>query len=208
MRQSLDRVLQACALFLVAALAIMPAAAPLPVSAGAEPHYDKDTGYRISRYRAATPDDVPGGIRIGIDDVERVVREENAILVDVMPSTGAGFDPKTGTWRLIKTHDHIPGSTWLPDVGRGHISKVLDNYFRSNLERLTGGDKTRPLLIYCQSDCWMGWNAVQRAASYGYERIYWYPDGIDGWRDWEKSFEPAKPVPVDVKPATKPSTAK
>ena len=47
----------------------------------------------------------------------------------------------------------------------------------------------------------MGWNAVKRAAGYGYTSLYWYPDGTDGWRDWDKPFEAAVPVPVEVAPA-------
>lgn len=168
-----------------------------------DPFYDPVTGYRTEHYRAATPSDVPGGTKIEIEDIDRLTTEiaepgERALLVDVMPSTGAGYDPDTGQWRLIKQHGHIPGSTWLPDVGRGQISAELDSYFRSNLARLTGGDFDKPIIIYCQSDCWMGWNAVQRAAGYGYKNIYWYPDGIDGWRDWDREFEPAEPLPVSV----------
>ncbi|MEO1544805.1 MAG: rhodanese-like domain-containing protein, partial [Pseudomonadota bacterium] len=122
----------------------------------------------------------------------------NAILIDVMPATGFGYSPKTGKWRLSQVHDHIEGSAWLPDVGRGHITDELETYFKSNLDRLTNGNKAQPLIIYCQSDCWMAWNAVQRAAKYGYTKLYWYPDGIDGWRDYDRELIPAKAIPVDV----------
>ena len=87
----------------------------------------------------------------------------------------------------------------MPDVGRGRVTPALECYFRQNLVRLTGGDKAKPIVLYCQSDCWMAWNAVRRAAGYGYTRLYWYPDGIDGWRDWERKAEPAEPVPLDPK---------
>lgn len=169
-------------------------------TAGASAH-DPETGYRIAHYRAAVPPEVPGGTRIWLDDIDRLVKDDDAVLLDVMPATGFGYDPRTGRWRLSKIHDNIPGSVWLPDVGRGRISAELDRYFRENLERLTGGDTSRALIVYCQSDCWMGWNAVQRAAGYGYRKIYWYPEGIDGWRDWEREFDKAVPVPVDVSKA-------
>ena len=39
----------------------------------------------------------------------------------------------------------------------------------------------RLLVIYCQADCWMSWNAAKRALSYGYPNVAWYPDGTDGW---------------------------
>jgi len=191
----------ACGLVVICSSGLSYMGVPAVVAhAASSAKYDRATGFRIKHYRAATPDDVPGGIRVEIDELEKILVAEDVVLVDVMPATGAGYDPKTGVWRLARTHEHIPGSTWLPDVGRGLISDELDAYFRTNLDRLTGGDKARPLVIYCQSDCWMGWNAVQRAAGYGYATIYWYPDGIDGWRDWEKPFAPAKAVPVDVSP--------
>ena len=109
------------------------------------------------------PANVPGGTRIGIDDVDRLVKDK-AILLDVMPSEGAGLIPATGQW-ATKGHDNIPGSVWLPDVGRGRLDDRLQHYLIENLKRLTAGDMTRALIVYCQSDCWMGWNAVQRIAA-------------------------------------------
>lgn len=182
-------------MFLLFALALTP-----PRADGTEPghgsEFDPATGYRIARYRAALPDDAPGAIRIFVPDVEALVKDKKAILLDVMASDGAGPDPVTGQWRLSKTHDHIPGSTWLPDVGKGRLDARLVAYLRSNLERLTGGDRSRAIIIYCQSDCWMSWNAVKRAAALGYTSLYWLPEGTDGWRDWDGRLVPAVPEPV------------
>jgi PQQ-dependent catabolism-associated CXXCW motif protein len=158
--------------------------------------YDTQTGFRIKHYRSATPDDVPGGKRIDIGAVDDLLAEGNAVLLDVMPSTGASFSPRTGKWRLSQKHDNIPGSVWLPDVGLGTIPPELQRFLAGNLERITGGDLSRPLIVYCQSDCWMAWNAVQRIAGLGYRTIYWYPDGIDGWRDFDRELVPAIPTPV------------
>ena len=38
------------------------------------------------------------------------------------------------------------------------------------------------LVIYCQANCWMSWNAAKRALSYGYPNVAWYPEGTDGWQ--------------------------
>lgn len=168
----------------------------LPASAETGAHFDPATGFRISRYRAPTPLSVPGATTITVDDVKPLVRDEQAVLIDAMPSEGAGPDPETGTWRLSKKREHIPGSVWLPDVGRGTLTPEMDAYFRANLERLTEGDRTRPIIVYCIADCWMGWNAAKRAAEYGYARVHWMPDGSDGWRDWEGTLVPAEPVPL------------
>ena len=171
-----------------------------PAVAGAgqhEQHFDAKTGYRIAHYRAPVHKDVPGAKRIWIDELENVMAKRQPILVDVMAAEGAGPDPKTGAWRLSKTREHIPGSHWLPDVGKGKLTPSLSHYFRSNLERLTGGDKTRAIVIYCQADCWMGWNATRRVVGWGYTDVYWYEDGTDGWRDDDGAFAPATPIPVE-----------
>lgn len=159
-----------------------------------EPSFDPITGYRIAHYRAAVPDSVPGGTRVDRDRVDHLIKE-GAILLDVMPSEGAGADPQTGAWRLSRPHQSIPGATWLPDVGRGVLKDGFESYLKNNVARLTSGDLKKPLIVFCQSDCWMGWNAVQRIAKLGYAAIYWFPEGTDGWLEWgDRKLAPIEPV--------------
>lgn len=162
----------------------------------AEPEFDAVTGYRILRYRTPVPETVPGGTRITAAEINDLVKKQDAVLIDVMPSDGAGLDTGTGQWRMTKPRQDIPGSVWLPDAGKGELSPAMDQYFRDNLAKLTGGNPARAVILYCQSDCWMSWNAVKRAASFGYTSLYWFPEGSDGWRDWDGSFAEAVPVPV------------
>lgn len=179
------------------AIAILMVSATLATAASGETsHFDPDTGFRISRYRAPTPDNAPGATTVDSEDVQRLLRDEAAVLVDVMPAEGAGPDPATGAWRLSKPRENIPGSVWLPDVGRGALSPEMKTYFKDNLAKLTADDRSRALIVYCQADCWMGWNAAKRAASLGYTRVYWYPGGTDDWRDWEGKLVPASAVPL------------
>lgn len=167
-----------------------------PATADETAAFDAGTGFRIARYRAPVNQTPPGGQRISIDELDRLVASETVVLLDVMPAEGGGTDPVSGEWRLVRTRDNIPGSVWLPDVGRGDLSLGMDRYFRDGLQRLTGGDMSRAIVVYCQSDCWMAWNAVKRASSYGYSRLYWYPEGTDGWRDNDRAVVSARPVPV------------
>lgn len=171
--------------------------------AGSDPDFDPDTGYRIAHYRAPVPHEVPGGTVVEMEEIDRLVAHDHALLVDVMPTEGPGADPRTGRWTLARPHASIAGAVWLADVGRGRIDARLEAYFRDNLARLTGGDTARPVVVFCQSDCWMAWNAVQRAARWGYTRLYWYRDGIDGWRDWDRPLAPAQPVPMAPAPASR-----
>jgi PQQ-dependent catabolism-associated CXXCW motif protein len=167
-----------------------------PAAIAEEPEFDEATGYRVSRYRSPVPNNVPGGNTISAADVAVLIKDKNALLVDVMPSDGAGLDPATGEWHLTKPRQNIPGSVWLPDVGRGQLTPAMDEYFRDSLTKLTAGNVSRAVIVYCQADCWMSWNAVKRAASYGYTALYWFPEGSDGWRDWDGTFTEAKPVPL------------
>lgn len=177
------------------ALALFASLPTTAIPAGAS-KFDPVTGYRIARYRAPVPASAPGGTRLWVDEVERLVAERSVILIDVMASTGPGPDSKTGAWRMSKPRNHIPGSVWLPDVGKGKLGARLLAYFKDNLARLTDGDNSHPILIYCQADCWMSWNAVKRAAELGYTKIYWYPEGTDGWKEWNGALTPAHPVPL------------
>jgi PQQ-dependent catabolism-associated CXXCW motif protein len=90
---------------------------------------------------------------------------------------------------------NIPGSIWLPDTGYGDLAPATQEYLRMNLERATGGDRTRPLVIYCLRDCWMSWNAAKRILSMGYTHVAWYPDGTDGWTDKLLPVVEAQPEP-------------
>ena len=43
----------------------------------------------------------------------------------------------------------------------------------------------------------MSWNAAKRAVEDGYTRVFWYPDGVDGWAAAGGALEPAEPRPAD-----------
>jgi PQQ-dependent catabolism-associated CXXCW motif protein len=175
-------------------------------ASAADNFFDPTSGYRIAHYRSPVPETVDGGTRIFAADVEQLIAQKHAVLIDAMPSEGGRADAETGEWHMLVPHSNIPGSTWLPDVGKGDITPMFEAYFKDNLERLTAGDKSRAIIFYCVSDCWMSWNATKRAASLGYSSLYWFPEGTDGWRDWGGTLTIAKPVPLSTH--TKTGTAK
>jgi hypothetical protein len=50
----------------------------------------------------------------------------------------------------------------------------------------------------------LSWNAVKRAIRYGYRKVYWFADGIEGWR--AAGFETATiETPIAVTAAAPPS---
>ncbi len=102
--------------------------------------------------------------------------------------------PAGTIWR-DKKREHLPGSVWLPNVGYGILNAEVDGYFRRGLEEASGARRDTPLVFYCQTDCWMSWNAAKRAMEYGYTSVSWYPAGSDDWAKAGLPIEEATPKP-------------
>lgn len=170
---------------LLSAMAMTMALSAPPEAAAAGdaliPGVDPKTGFRMQRYRAPTPDSLPGGTVTGTAGVRAAMSDGRTLLIDVYPPKGAGPDPLDGSWRYSETRETIPGAVWLPEVGRGFLEPDYEAYFRRNLDALTAGDKQRPLLFFCTADCWQGWNAARRAILWGHTAVSWYPGGSDQW---------------------------
>lgn len=171
------------------ALAVM--AAPV-LAQPAEPD-----GYRMDHYRAPVPASLAGAVTIEAEQAHQLWSEDKAAFVDVWPRPPKPEGLPEGTiWREPKRQS-IPGSIWLPNVGYGALADVTEDYFRRGLVTATGGDLARPIVVFCLEDCWMSWNAAKRALGYGYETVYWMPDGTDGWAFYDYPLErvDAEPEP-------------
>jgi PQQ-dependent catabolism-associated CXXCW motif protein len=137
--------------------------------------------YRMDNYRAPVPATLKGARVVTTAEAEKLWREKGAIFLDVMPRLPKPEKlPKGTIWR-DKPRANIPGSIWLANAGYGALSADMDAYFQKGLAAQTGGDKTRRILFYCMTDCWMSWNAARRAIAWGYSAVLWYPEGADGW---------------------------
>ncbi|HWP14120.1 MAG TPA: PQQ-dependent catabolism-associated CXXCW motif protein [Xanthobacteraceae bacterium] len=149
--------------------------------------------YRTDDYRSPTPATLRGAKAVATDEAEAIWKSGNAVFIDVMPHPPRppGLPPGT-IWRE-RPRLNIPGSIWLPDTGYGALAGVTENYLRSNLERVSGGDRGKLLVFYCLRNCWMSWNAAKRALAIGYTNVAWYPDGTDGWEDALLPLQESKP---------------
>ncbi len=155
---------------------------------------DPETGLRMERYRAPVPADVPDGITLDNAEAVRLHDAGELTFIDVYPPKGLGPDPLDGHWVTNEVRESIPGSTWLPEVGRGTLQADAQSYFQRNLVRLTANDKSAPIAFFCTSDCWQSWNAARRAIGWGYTAVHWYPLGSDGWLETGKALEVIQPV--------------
>lgn len=151
-----------------------------------------EQGYRIARYRTPTPEFSQEATLLSTRQLaDWLDRKDKPLLLDVLPLDTFGNEFVQSEPRF-----NIPGSLWLPNVGRGDLSPQVEAYYKRGLQTLTEGDKHRSLVIYCRADCWMSWNAVKRARAWGYTRLYWYRDGMSGWREANLPEHESLPMPL------------
>lgn len=156
-----------------------------------------EQGLRAERYQGTTPQSVPNGQLIGTEELAVKLAQNAPVLIDVQAVTVRPETRDFGfAWLPTKPRYSLPGAVWLPNVGYGSLDEDMDAFFRRELMRLTGGDKARPLVIFCVLNCWMSWNAVQRAYDYGYRNIYWYREGTDGWEASGRETFVVEPEPL------------
>ncbi|MGY4472764.1 PQQ-dependent catabolism-associated CXXCW motif protein [Bradyrhizobium sp. USDA 3364] len=177
---------------LAAMLAVMFVAAS-PVRAQDKPA--EPEGYRTEDYRAPVPATLAGARVLSTAEAEAIWRDKSGAFIDVLPRAPKPANLPAGTVWRDRPHSNIPGSIWLPDTGYGKLAAATEDYLRRGLAHASDGDTARLLVIYCQEDCWMSWNAAKRVMSYGYRNVAWYPDGIDGWERDLLPLAAAEPEP-------------
>jgi len=163
--------------------------------ASAACHAEEPDAYRTSDYRSHVPATLRGAKVIDTEEAARIWRQNSAILIDVLPRPVRPENLPAGTIWRDPVRASLPGSVWLPNVGYGVLPPAVEQYFASRLESLTGGDKARALVFFCERDCWMSWNAAKRAMALGYRNVAWFPDGVDGWQEAGLPLVEVQPVP-------------
>lgn len=149
-----------------------------------------EAGYRLTLYRSPTPLNHEQATTLDPQQLHELLQQEpNAALLDVY-----GNPWLRGHFTLQEDHRNLPGSLWLANCGTGELAPGWEPYCAGWLEHISGGDKNFPLVFYCRIDCWLGWNAAKRAADWGYQRLYWLRDGIEGWAEAGFELVPSQPA--------------
>jgi PQQ-dependent catabolism-associated CXXCW motif protein len=151
--------------------------------------------YRTDDYRAPVPATLAGARVLTTEEAEAIWRAKSGVFVDVLPRPPKPKNLPEGTVWRDKPRFNIPGSIWLPDTGYGRLAPSTEDYLRKGLARATEGNKSALLVIYCQADCWMSWNAAKRALAFGYSNVAWYPEGTEGWTFFDLPTQEARPEP-------------
>src|SRR5215470_14966926 len=148
--------------------AVVLASLVLAVPSLAQQQISEPDSYRTENYRAPVPATLSGARVLSTQEAEAIWRAKSGIFIDVLPRPPKPKNLPEGTVWRDKPRFNIPGSVWLPDTGYGVLAPATEDYLQRGLVRASQGNKAAPLVIYCQADCWMSWNAAKRVLSFGY----------------------------------------
>ena len=138
-----------------------------------------------------TPTSIPGGQLITTDRLLALYQQaaQNGLLV---------FDVLGGATPLPYAQNALGAAQ------PGSFDDPTQQQFGQYLQQITQGNRSRPLVFYCQStQCWMSYNASLRAIRLGYSQVYWYRGGVEAWRQaqrlsagWQPgAMQPGTPPP-------------
>jgi PQQ-dependent catabolism-associated CXXCW motif protein len=130
----------------------------------------------------AVPATIEGGTVVDSAKLAALIAERHPVLVDVGPTPRKPDNVSAEAW-VPPPHRTIPGAVWLPGVGAGELAPNAEAWYRARLGALTGGDLSKPVVVFCHPNCWGSWNAAKRAILYGYTDVHWYEEGIEGWQE-------------------------
>ncbi len=138
-------------------------------------------GLWTGEVHAPVPATLRGGTVVNAKAVDDLLKRGRVVVVDVAeqprrPAQLAAEDP----W-IPLPHPALPGALWMPGVGAGVLPSRMEEFYRDELAQATHGDFATPIVIYCHSRCWLSWNAAKRAIGFGYTRVHWFADGVEGW---------------------------
>jgi sulfur-oxidizing protein SoxY len=165
--------------FDVPAPAAPSAAANAPA---AEPPVVEPADFWLGPVNAPVPGTLSGGTVIRAKDLATLLKQRRAVVVDVSGSQQRPDKLAPQAVWMPPPHPVIPGSLWIAGAGAGTIDAGIESLYRRRLAEATAHDLDHPVVVYCHERCWLSWNAAKRAIRYGYRKVYWFPDGIEGWR--------------------------
>ena len=159
------------------------------------PTVPEPTDYRMDEYRKPVPATLKGAKVLSPDQASELWTKNAAVFIDVYPKAPKPDNLPAGTFWREPTHQSIENAKWVPNVGYGTLGAPIEDYFKHQLEALSGGDKAKPLVFFCLRNCWMSWNAGKRAMTYGYSNVMWFSEGTDAWQEIGQPVVEARPEP-------------
>jgi PQQ-dependent catabolism-associated CXXCW motif protein len=167
---------------LIVVAAIVAVAIKTSEASPSESTVPEPESYWTGPINGAVPATLRGGTVLGTRELEARLKTDKVVLIDAsnLPQKPEKLAPNA-PW-IPAPHAAIPDTLWIPGSGMGEIAPEIDTLYRDRLAKASAGNLDATIVVYCHERCWLSYNAARRAISYGYRKVFWYPDGIEGWR--------------------------
>ena len=135
------------------------------------------TTVKRAPYHEPTPTTIPGARVIKTMELKGLLEStKDVVVIDVLD---------------IKERKSIPGALWMSGAGDGQFYGAEKSRFSAALDKITEGNKNRPIVFLClSSECWLSYNASLHALEAGYKDVIWYRGGTAAWTgaslEWKK----------------------
>lgn len=165
----------AAALAALSCLAAAPADSPVNVPEPEGLYAGPPHGY--------TPSTLKGAAVIDANALASLMAgPDTPVLIDVAaPDRKPSNFPAGRLW--LPVHPSIPGAVWMPEAGAEPLAPEREALFYDRVAALTGGDRAKPVVVFCHVECWGSWNAAKRLVRKGYTGVRWFPEGVEGWQE-------------------------
>jgi len=139
--------------------------------------------FRMGDYNSEVPAGVSGAqVIVTAEELERYIATAQPALLDVYPAPNRPEELADDVLWFEPSRETLPEAFWLANVGMGPAPAALETLLADTLEAVTAGDKSFPVVIFCEPRCWHSWNAAKRAVRLGYDNVHWYKGGVEAWR--------------------------
>jgi len=159
---------------------------PTPSQEQTFSYEDKDWGVSSTStpigppFGKPTPTAIPGARVIRTLELKALLESDkkSVVVIDVLDT---------------KTRNSVPGAFWMPGAGDSRFYSAERSRFATALEKLTGNDKSRPIVFMCiSSECWESYNACLHAVDAGSTAVLWYRGGTNAWSGASLERTPAE----------------
>ena len=127
---------------------------------------------------------------LDIEEIREIVKSRNAILIDVWKKDEKPDKIENKKWFPPKRYS-IPGSIWLPNIGRETLTPEQRKYLNSQLKKITKNNKDQKIIFFCRRGYYSK-IAAERAVKLGYSNVFLFP-GTDLWEDGGQNLVIVKP---------------
>tara|TARA_Y100000590_G_scaffold141346_1_gene162148 strand:+ start:299 stop:820 length:522 start_codon:yes stop_codon:yes gene_type:complete len=117
---------------------------------------------------------------LNVEEVYEIVNKKNAILIDVWLKDRKPDVLDKKKWLPPKRYT-IPGSLWMPNIGRETLTSEQRKYLEKGLKEITKNNKNKKIVFFCRRGYYSK-IAAERAIKLGYTNVLLFP-GTDLWED-------------------------